>query len=165
MKKLLALCSITIIVLISVGCSSQDQETFNSMYDAFERNHDEIETEFNEDFEQIESSDNRDEQLKIIYDEMIPRLEDFRMTISNFTLNTEKHTALQEDMLNYIDALQKLLELNGEFNRSFNAANPFGESDFSEEVTQMQEEIESQESGVTRQYENIIEECENISGQ
>src|SRR5699024_9008674 len=132
MKKLLTLCSITIIVLISVGCSSQDQETFNNMYEAFERNHDEIETEFNENFEQIERSDNRDEQLKIIYDEMIPRLEDFRMTISNFTLNTEDHTALQEDMLNYIDSLQKLLELNGEFNRSFNVTNPFGDSNFSE---------------------------------
>lgn len=165
MKKLLSQCSIMIIVLILAGCSSGDQETFNDMNEAFERNHGEIETEFNENFERIEASHNRDEQLKIIYDEMIPRLGDFKTTINNFTVTGEDHIALKEDMLSYIDSLQELLELNGEFNRSFNVSNPFDDSDFSEEMTQMQEEIESQESEVEQQYEKILEKHENITVQ
>ncbi|WP_271399831.1 hypothetical protein [Salinicoccus roseus] len=155
MKKLLPL----LIFLLLAGCTQADQDALDELYEAFERNHDELETEFSTMLDEMEDSGeaDREAQLKLIYDEMLPAIEDFRRTIHNYSVTGSEHEQLKEEMLTYIDSLETLVELNGEFSRTVINYNPLGDSEFKEEVDSLLAEIESQEDLVDERYNQIQE--------
>src|SRR5699024_12047070 len=103
--------------LLIAGCQAQDQEELDAMYSAFELNQSEIETDFQDYYKEIEASDDRETQLRIIYEEMIPAIEDFETTIQNYEVSSDEHRALKEDMLAYIGSLHVLIGIIGKFNK------------------------------------------------
>lgn len=150
-----------LIAFFLTGCSSVNQEEMDELYSAFERNQSEIEADFEKYYAEIESSDEREAQLKVIYEEMIPAIEDFKTTIQNYNVTAEEHKALKEDMLSYIDSLNELTERSGEFNRTFIAANPFDEGS-AEEAEKILEEIKTLEEQVQHDYDMVTDGYENL---
>ncbi|WP_411842025.1 hypothetical protein [Salinicoccus sp. HZC-1] len=162
MKKIIPF---IIVLLLLAGCSYGNQEELDELYNAFERNHSEIEEDFKNYYSEIDSSDDREIQLKIIYDELIPMTEDFRTTIENYTVSNKEHESLKENMLSYIDSLKELTELNGEFNRKFVSSNPLSDENFTDDINSMLQEIEDKENEVKNGYDNITEEYENLTSE
>lgn len=159
MRKLFPL----LIFLLLAGCTQADQDALDELYEAFERNHDELESEFSDMLSEVEDEGDREAQLKVIYDEMLPRIEDFRRTIHNYSVTGTEHEQLKEEMLTYIDSLETLVELNGEFNRAVISYNPLGDTEFKEEVDDLLAEIESQENLVEDRYRQIQEKYESLT--
>lgn len=161
MKKILPF---LLIAFFLTGCSSVNQEEMDALYNAFERNQTEIEADFEKYYSEIEASDDREAQLKVIYEEMIPAIEDFKTTIQNYSVTAQEHKALKEDMLSYIESLKELTENSGEFNRTFIAGNPFDESS-AEEVETMLQEIKTLETQVQQDYDTVTEGYENLTAE
>ncbi|AKG74284.1 lipoprotein [Salinicoccus halodurans] len=161
MKKIFP---ILLIVFFVTGCQAADNEELDELYSAFERNQSEIEADFQNYYEEIESSDNRETQLKIIYEEMIPAIEDFKTTIQNYDVTAEDHKALKEDMLAYISSLHELTGQIGEFNRTFIAGNPFDEG-FTEDADKVLEAVRKKEEQVQQAYEKVLDEYENLTAE
>lgn len=159
MRKLFPL----LIFLLLAGCTQADQDALDELYEAFERNHDELESEFSDMLSEVEDEGDREAQLKVIYDEMLPGIEDFRRTIHNYSVTGTEHEQLKEEMLTYIDSLETLVELNGEFNRAVISYNPLGDTEFKEEVDDLLAEIESQENLVEDRYRQIQEKYESLT--
>lgn len=162
MKKIIPF---IIVLLLLAGCSYENQEELDELYNAFERNHSEIEADFKNYYSEIDASDDRETQLKIIYEELIPMIEDFRTTIENYTVSNKEHESLKENMLSYIDSLKALTELNGEFNRTFVSSNPLSDENFTDDINSMLQEIEDKENEVKNGYDNITEEYENLTSE
>lgn len=152
-----------LMLLLLTACSQPDQESLDALYEAFDRNHDRLKTEFEEMYEESSETSDREEQLKIIYDKMLPRIEDFRRTIHNHTVTGHEHEKFKEDILTYIDSLETLVKLHGEFNRTFINYNPLGEDEFKGEIEEIMSEIEAQEKQLDERYENINETYEALS--
>lgn len=161
MKKMFP---ILVLIFLVTGCQAANQEELDELYNAFERNQAEIEADFNTYYEQIEKTDNRETQLKIIYEDMIPAVEDFKMTIQNYTVKAEEHKILKDGMLSYIDSLHALTEQIGEFNRTFIAGNPFDDQ-FVEEADKVLEEVKSMENQVQNDYEKVLKEYKNLNAE
>ncbi|HIW12988.1 MAG TPA: hypothetical protein H9891_07490 [Candidatus Salinicoccus stercoripullorum] len=161
MKKLIP---ILLAAFLIVGCQAQDREEFDAMYNAFERNQSEIEADFHDYYEKIEASDDRETQLRIIYEEMIPAVEDFEATIQNYEVSSEEHKALKEDMLSYISSLHELAGNIGKFNRTFIAANPF-DDEFTKEADEILETIKSQEEQVQHDYDKVLDGYEKLDAE
>ncbi|MCG1009361.1 hypothetical protein J4760_04745 [Salinicoccus sp. ID82-1] len=161
MKKLIPI----LIFLLLAGCAQGDRQALDDLYEAFERNHEELETEFTELFNEMEESEDREAKLRMIYEEALPRIEDLRRTIHNYTVTGTEHEQLKEEMLTYTNSLENLVELYGEFNRTFINYNPLGDSDFREEVDDQLAEIESQEELVQERYQGIQEDYEQLTSE
>ena len=161
MKKIFP---ILLIIFLVAGCQAANQEELDELYSAFERNQSEIEADFETYYEEIESADNREKQLKIIYEEMIPAIEDFKTTIQNYDVTAEDHKALKEDMLAYIGSLRELTEQIGEFNRTFIAGNPFDE-EFTKEADKVLEAVKTQEEQVQSDYDKVLDEYQNLTAE
>ncbi|TVT29734.1 hypothetical protein FO441_05495 [Salinicoccus cyprini] len=161
MKKLIPI----LIFLLLAGCAQGDRQALDDLYEAFERNHEELETEFTELFNEMEESEDREAKLRMIYEEALPRIEDLRRTIHNYTVTGTEHEQLKEEMLTYTNSLENLVELYGEFNRTFINYNPLGDSDFREKVDDQLAEIESQEELVQERYQGIQEDYEQLTSE
>lgn len=161
MKKLIPI----LIFVILAGCAQGSQESLDELYEAFERNHEELQAEFTELFNEMEESEDREAKIRIIYEEALPRIEDLRRTIHNYTVTGTEHEQLKEEMLTYTNSLENLIELYGEFNRTFINYNPLGDSDFREEVDGQLDEIESQEELVRERYESIQEDYDQLTSE
>ncbi|MFC3418418.1 hypothetical protein ACFOLA_02700 [Salinicoccus hispanicus] len=159
MKKLIPI----LIFLLMAGCAQGDQQALDDLYEAFERNHEELQTEFTELFNEMEESEDREAKLRLIYEEALPKIEDLRRTIHNYTVTGTEHEQLKEEMLTYTNSLENLIELYGEFNRTFVNYNPLGDSDFREEVDEQLSEIESQEELVRERYQTIQEDYDQLT--
>lgn len=146
------------------GCQAQDQEELDAMYSAFERNQSEIETDFQDYYKEIEASDDRETQLRIIYEEMIPAIEDFETTIQNYEVSSDEHRALKEDMLAYIGSLHELTGNIGKFNRTFIAGNPF-DDEFTKEAGEILETVRSQEEKVQNDYDRVLDGYEELNAE
>ncbi|GAB3061323.1 hypothetical protein ACFOU0_06465 [Salinicoccus sesuvii] len=161
MKKLIPV----LIFLLLAGCAQGNQDSLDDLYEAFERNHDSLQAEFSELMGEMEETEDREAKIRIIYEEALPKIEDLRRTIHNYTVTGTEHEQLKEEMLTYTNSLENLVELYGEFNRTFVNYNPLGASDFREEVDERLDEIESQEELVRQRYESIQEDYAQLTSE
>ncbi|WP_052255912.1 hypothetical protein [Salinicoccus sp. YB14-2] len=163
MKKLIFLMAALSFILM--GCGENESDDLESLYEAFNRNHEELRNEMERELEDIRNSDERENQLDIYYNNLIPKFEDFKSVINNYDFGESDHLELQESMLDYINTLETLTKRYGEFNLNFYVSNPMDDDSFSEtfdedleEIKKLEDNIDSKHDLIEEQYESINEE-------
>lgn len=143
------------ILLVLSACSSESTENYSQMTSAFERNDSELNNEISETVANIEEESNRDKALADINEGIIPRIDDFKQTIDNYTLSDETHIEVQEAIQTYLDNLRTLMKLYSEINSDFFIVNPFEDESLSEDIDNQIQEIESLEEEVQKNRADI----------
>lgn len=163
MKKTIFL--MVIVSFILMGCGESENDDLESLYEAFNRNHEELRNDMERELEDIRNSDDRENQLDIYYNNLMPRFDDFKSVIDNYEFGSTDHLELQESMLDYINTLETLTKRYGEFNLNFYVSNPMDDDSFSEsfeedleEIQLLEVNIESKHDAIEQQYESIIDE-------
>lgn len=153
MKKYILLLSFVLLILSA--CNSESTENYSQMTSAFERNDTELNNEITETVANIEEDANRDKALADINEGIIPRIDDFKQTIDNYTLSEENHLEVQEAMQTYLDNLKELMEMYSDINSDFFIANPFEDESLSEDINQQLKEIQNLEEEVQKNRADI----------
>ncbi|QQD85210.1 MULTISPECIES: membrane lipoprotein lipid attachment site-containing protein [Jeotgalicoccus] len=153
MKRYILLFSFILLVLSA--CSSESTENYSQMTSAFERNDSELNKKISETVTNIQEESNRDKALADINEGIIPRIDDFKQTIDNYTLSDEAHIEVQEAIQTYLDNLRTLMELYSEINSEFFIVNPFEDASLSEDINQQLEEIQNLEEEVQKNRADI----------
>lgn len=153
MKRYILLFSLILLVLSA--CSSELTENYSQMTSAFERNDSELNKKISETVTNIQEESNRDKALADINEGIIPRIDDFKQTIDNYTLSDEAHIEVQEAIQTYLDNLRTLMELYSEINSEFFIVNPFEDESLSEDINQQLEEIQNLEEEVQKNRADI----------
>lgn len=153
MKRYILLFSFILLVLSA--CSSESTENYSQMTSAFERNDSELNKKISETVTNIQEESNRDKALADINEGIIPRIDDFKQTIDNYTLSDEAHIEVQEAIQTYLDNLRTLMELYSEINSEFFIVNPFEDESLSEDINQQLEEIQNLEEEVQKNRADI----------
>lgn len=153
MKKYILLLSFVLLILSA--CNSESTENYSQMTSAFERNDTELNNEITETVANIEEDTNRDKALADINEGIIPRIDDFKQTIDNYTLSEENHLEVQEAMQTYLDNLKELMEMYSDINSDFFIANPFEDESLSEDINQQLKEIQNLEEEVQKNRADI----------
>lgn len=162
MKRLIVM--ISALSFILMACNDGEDTELEEMYEAFNRNHEELRNDVERDLNDISDSDDRDTQLDLYYNDLIPKFDDFKSVINNFEFGSTANLELQESMLDYIDSLENLTKEYGQFNLNFYVANPMDDEDFSvsfeedlDEVRQLEVEVENKYDAVEKQYDELTE--------
>lgn len=149
------------IVLFLGACSSESKENYTQMLGAFERNDSELNTMLNETAQNISSDSNREKALQNINEDIIPRISDFRQTVSNYTLSDENHIEVQEAMIDYLNEVEDLMGLYSNFNEEFFFVNPLGDESIdgtlNEEMDKISEQEDAMQAARTHVHELIGE--------
>lgn len=153
MKRYILLFSLILLVLSA--CSSESTENYSQMTSAFERNDSELNKKISETVTNIQEESNRDKALADINEGIIPRIDDFKQTIDNYTLSEDHHLEVQEAIQTYLDNLRTLMELYSEINSEFFIVNPFEDESLSEDINQQLEEIQNLEEEVQKNRADI----------
>lgn len=153
MKRYILLFSLILLVLSA--CSSESTENYSQMTSAFERNDSELNKKISETVTNIQEESNRDKALAGINEGIIPRIDDFKQTIDNYTLSEDHHLEVQEAIQTYLDNLRTLMELYSEINSEFFIVNPFEDESLSEDINQQLEEIQNLEEEVQKNRADI----------
>lgn len=153
MKRYILLFSFILLVLSA--CSSESTENYSQMTSAFERNDSELNKKISETVTNIQEESNRDKALADINEGIIPRIDDFKQTIDNYTLSEDNHLEVQEVIQTYLDNLRTLMELYSEINSEFFIVNPFEDESLSEDINQQLEEIQNLEEEVQKNRADI----------
>ena len=153
MKRYILLFSLILLVLSA--CSSELTENYSQMTSAFERNDSELNKKISETVTNIQEESNRDKALADINEGIIPRIDDFKQTIDNYTLSEDNHLEVQEAIQTYLDNLRTLMELYSEINSEFFIVNPFEDESLSEDINQQLEEIQNLEEEVQKNRADI----------
>lgn len=148
-------------VLFLGACSSESTENYTQMLGAFERNDSELSAMLDEAAENINSDSNHEKALKSINENIIPRISDFRQTVSNYTLADENHIEVQDAMIDYLNEVEDLMGLYSSFNEEFFFVNPLGDESIdgtlNEEMDKISEQEEDMQSARTKVHELIGE--------
>lgn len=153
MKRYILLFSLILLVLSA--CSSESTENYSQMTSAFERNDSELNKKISETVTNIQEESNRDKALADINEGIIPRIDDFKQTIDNYTLSEDHQLEVQEAIQTYLDNLRTLMELYSEINSEFFIVNPFEDESLSEDINQQLEEIQNLEEEVQKNRADI----------
>lgn len=153
MKRYILLFSLILLVLSA--CSSESTENYSQMTSAFERNDSELNKKISETVTNIQEESNRDKALADINEGIIPRIDDFKQTIDNYTLSEDHHLEVQEAIQTYLDNLRTLMELYSEINSEFFIVNPFEDESLSEDINQQLEKIQNLEEEVQKNRADI----------
>ncbi|WP_166626803.1 hypothetical protein [Jeotgalicoccus sp. S0W5] len=153
MKRYILLFSFILLVLSA--CSSESTENYSQMTSAFERNDSELNKKISETVTNIQEESSRDKALADINEGIIPRIDDFKQTIDNYTLSEDNHLEVQEAIQTYLDNLRTLMELYSEINSEFFIVNPFEDESLSEDINQQLEEIQNLEEEVQKNRADI----------
>ncbi|MCK1977343.1 hypothetical protein LNK15_09780 [Jeotgalicoccus huakuii] len=153
MKRYILLFSLILLVLSA--CSSESTENYSQMTSAFERNDSELNKKISETVTNIQEESNRDKALADINEGIIPRIDDFKQTIDNYTLSEDHHLEVQEAIQTYLDNLRTLMELYSEINSEFFIVNPIEDESLSEDINQQLEEIQNLEEEVQKNRADI----------
>lgn len=153
MKRYILLFSFILLVLSA--CSSESTENYSQMTSAFERNDSELNKKISETVTNIQEESNRDKALADINEGIIPRIDDFKQTIDNYTLSEDNHLEVQEAIQTYLDNLRTLMELYSEINSEFFIVNPLEDESLSEDINQQLEEIQNLEEEVQKNRADI----------
>ena len=160
MKKLIFLMAAVSFILI--GCGDNESDDLGSLYEAFSRNHEELRNDMERELEDIRNSDDRESQVDIYYNNLVPKFDDFKSVINNYEFGGTDHLELQESMLDYINTLETLTKRYGEFNLNFYVSNPMDDDSFSESFEQDLEEIQMLEDNIDTKFNSIEEQYERI---
>lgn len=148
-------------VLFLGACSSESTENYTQMLGAFERNDSELSAMLDEAAENINSDSNREKALKSINENIIPSIDDFRQTVSNYTLADKNHIEVQEAMIDYLNEVEDLMGLYSSFNEEFFFVNPLGDDSIdatlNEEMDKISRQEEDMQSARTKVHELIGE--------
>lgn len=153
MKRYILLFSLILLVLSA--CSSESTENYSQMTSAFERNDSELNKKISETVTNIQEESNRDKALADINEGIIPRIDDFKQTIDNYTLSEDHQLEVQEAIQTYLDNLRTLMELYSEINSEFFIVNPFEDESLSEDINQQLEKIQNLEEEVQKNRADI----------
>lgn len=152
MKKIIFMFLTTLLIL--AGCN-QDGDSLSELHESFNRNHEDLSEDINEALEDISEENNRKEQLATFYDELTPKFDDFKQTVSNYTFSSEAPQQLQEDIIQYLEELEALIRMYGDFNLNFHAANPLTDEHLSDTFDEELKNITEKEDAVRQTYEDI----------
>lgn len=142
MKKLLWF--MPLIFLLS-ACNAESEENYTQMLGAYERHNSELNTELDDVLETINGSSNREEALKSINENILPKVDDFRQTLNNYTLTSDAHLEIRDAMTTYLDEFQRLMEMYSSFNTEFYLVNPLSDESIDEALEDALEDIKAQE--------------------
>ena len=163
MKKIIFLMAAVSFILM--GCGENESDDMESLYEAFNRNHEELRNDMERELEDIRDSDDRENQVDIYYNNLVPKFDDFKSIINNYEFGSTENLELQESMLDYINTLETLTKRYGEFNLKFYVSNPMDDDSFSEsfeedleEIQLLEDDIESKHDLIEEQYNSIKEE-------
>lgn len=161
MKKLIFLMAAVSFILMA--CGENESDDLESLYEAFNRNHEELRNDMERELEDIRNTEDRENQLDIYYNNLMPKFEDFKSVINNYDFGETEHLELQESMLDYINTLETLAKRYGEFNLNFYVSNPFDDDRFSEAFDEDLEEIKKLEDNIETKYNLIEEQYQSIN--
>ncbi len=161
MKKMILL--ISALGFLLVGCSNGELTELEKMYEAFNRNHEELRNDVEQELEDVRAADDREEQIDIYYNNLIPKFDDFKAVINNFEFGSTENLELQESMLDYIASLEELTRMYGQFNLNFHVANPLDDEAFSESFETDLEAIRALEAETERKYESVLEQYDTLT--
>ena len=153
MKRIVFL--VPFIVLFFSACSSEYEENFTQMLGAFERHDSELNTMLDQTTENISSESNRDKALQSINEKIIPKVDDFRHTINNYTLSNDEHLEVQEAMVDYLDEVEDLMELYSNFNEKFFFVNPLSDDSIDETLNEELDKINQAEEEMDAAKKNV----------
>lgn len=153
MKRIVFL--VPFIVLFFSACSSESEENFTQMLGAFERHDSELNTMLDQTTENISSESNRDKALQSINEKIIPKVNDFRHTINNYTLSNDEHLEVQEAMVDYLDEVEDLMELYSNFNEKFFFVNPLSDDSIDETLNEELDKINQAEEEMDAAKKNV----------
>lgn len=163
MKKMILLISVVSFVLMA--CNDGEFTELEDMYEAFNRNHEELRNNVERELDHVREAGNREEQLDIYYNNLLPQFDDFKAVINNYEFGSTENLELQESMLDYIDSLEELTRMYGQFNLNFYVSNPLDEEDFSESFNEDLEEIRAQEVEAERKHETVEDQYNEITAE
>jgi len=152
MKKLLWLVPF---ILLLCACNDESEENYTQMLGAFERNDSELNTLLDDAIKNIDGAANRDEALKNINDKIIPKVEDFRQTLNNYTITSETHVEVRDAMINYLNEFETLMEMYSKFNTDFYLVNPLSDESINEELNGLLDEIKNQEEKMSAAKDEV----------
>lgn len=152
MKKLLWLVPF---ILLLCACNDESEENYTQMLGAFERNDSELNTLLDDAIKNIDGSADRDQALKNINDKIIPKVEDFRQTLNNYTLTSDSHVEVRDSMLNYLNDFETLMKMYSKFNTEFYLVNPLSDESINEEINNLLDEIKAQEEKMSAAKEKV----------
>lgn len=153
MKKIILM--ISAVSFILMACNNGETSELEEMYEAFNRNHEELRNEVERELDNVRAADDREEQLDIYYNNLIPKFDDFKAVISNFEFGSPENLELQETMLDYIDSLEELTRMYGQFNLNFYVSNPMDDEDFSTSFAEELDAIRALEVETEEKYEAV----------
>lgn len=152
-KKIILM--ISAVSFILMACNNGETSELEEMYEAFNRNHEELRNEVERELDNVRAADDREEQLDIYYNNLIPKFDDFKAVISNFEFGSTENLELQETMLDYIDSLEELTRMYGQFNLNFYVSNPMDDEDFSTSFAEELDAIRALEVETEEKYEAV----------
>lgn len=152
MKKLLWLVPF---ILLLCACNDESEENYTQMLGAFERNDSELNSLLDDTIKNINDAANRDEALKSLNDQIIPKVDSFRQTLNNYTIISEPHVEIREAMITYLDEFELLMEMYSDFNTEFYLVNPLSDESIDEELNSDLSEIEAQEETMRAAKDNV----------
>ncbi|SOC39259.1 hypothetical protein [Salinicoccus kekensis] len=163
MKKIILM--ISAVSFILMACNDGETSEMEEMYEAFNRNHEELRNDVERELDAVRNAEDREEQLDIYYNNLIPKFDDFKAVINNFEFGSTENLELQESMLDYIDSLEELTRMYGQFNLNFHVANPMDDEDFStsfeeelDAIRALEVETDEKYEAVEAQYNALVEE-------
>lgn len=160
MKKIIFLMAAVSFILM--GCGENESDDMESLYEAFNRNHEELRNDMERELEDIRDADDRENQVDIYYNNLVPKFDDFKSVINNYEFGSTENLELQESMLDYINTLETLTKRYGEFNLNFYVSNPMDDDSFSESFEEDLEEIQLLEDDIETKHELIEEQYNSI---